>query len=1231
MSAAPGSKAPVDYGLQIRFINDLQDSGGGPGSGGVSRRDAPSNAPSSGGGGRPSRYGVAVRVQGIAGQPYVVLKEGQKGDSYGVQLKTHSYNSLPRHREAPGQRSYPPADDSGYLRRAQSHGSLLDRDGDASDEFPDHLGRPPGDGRSGSYGNLDGGLGVGRERGRRGGGGGGLQRNQWGGSHGVGLNGSPGTGSEYGSSESFPDSPPRAASAPHRQPPPTHPPPHQPQQPPHHQPTPHQPQQPPPNHIPVNRLISQFNGGRSTGGAARGRSPDVDSGRPAAPPPYAAASLVSNPYSSLPSSSQSSLGRGAGSVGKVTPVHNSTSPSSANEWQSQGRYVAVETAPANQVEAQVTPDLLLDQGQSSGSEFSNEDDQIQQMIYSVLRQGSTESDAVIKQKVRVLCSKIHTLKGPQAVRADPILKAELEESRDECLNLQEQLDRKKIELHQIHTELTQLRMDRESAEARVREQEDQLAGLQDELRREAENRAHTDTLQTELMALQAEQVDSQAARQKLDEALRQRERELTALKGALKDEVATHDREIEALREQYSQDMERFRLNMEQVSQSQAGIEAERQRVNSSVRSLQQQLEESREEGEHWRTQFQSSRDELRSTKQELLQARLEKDEFEEELKELQEKVELMKQQMPDPKQADALKKELERCRGDLKEAQAEVEKVRSERDRKLMEVVTLKKSHQEQEAELTYERDRLLEQTRRHKDELAKAHEKAKTLAEPSLVEALRVELKEAESECVHLRGRLADQDEELQTERERLMSTQTQLHTLRHQREEQEDAHTRLREKLTRLESQLQERECQSSEAEQELQQEVQRLKVQLDEARRGSSTLGRERDELTFRLEEGEREKESLRKEIGLLEDQKRQAERTLDRLTKELEQASAEGRKAVEVVQVQLEEQRERGRRDQQEHQKLGRERLAELEKAQSALRSVQDELSRQKKEYIACSEEKDNALLDRELLTNRLRHLEVEVENQRGSHSDKTREMRSMEDKMKHLELELEEERNTVELMTDRINRSRDQIEQLRSELMQERSSKQDLELDKNALERQIKEFKSRVVEMEGQSRSSSGVSQLESKVLELEERLHSEEREKNAALSSQRRLERKLKDLNMALDEERQQSTDQRDQLSLRVKALKRQVDEGESELERVEGLRRKALRDMEEQTELKEALQARVSALENELKRKAQQAMRPVLDSSALSSDDDYDDDLYDPTSIASILTESNLQTSSC
>ncbi|XP_026120160.1 cingulin-like [Carassius auratus] len=139
-------------------------------------------------------------------------------------------------------------------------------------------------------------------------------------------------------------------------------------------------------------------------------------------------------------------------------------------------------------------------------------------------------------------------------------------------------------------------------------------------------------------------------------------------------------------------------------------------------------------------------------------------------------------------------------------------------------------------------------------------------------------------------------------------------------------------------------------------------------------------------------------------------------------------------------------------------------------------------------------------------------------------------------------------------------------------------------------------------------------------------------REKSSVVSSQRRLERKLKELNITLDEERQQHTEQRDQLTLRVKALKRQVDEGEAEAERLEGLRRKAIREMEEMQEQKEALQSKVTALENELKRKIQQARQSALESSVLSCDDDDDDEgLYDHSSITSILTESNLQTSSC
>lgn len=69
------------------------------------------------------------------------------------------------------------------------------------------------------------------------------------------------------------------------------------------------------------------------------------------------------------------------------------------------------------------------------------------------------------------------------------------------------------------------------------------------------------------MSCQTQLMEASQLRQRLEETLRQRERELTALKGALKEEVASHDKEIETLREQYSKDMEKLRGSMEQVSQ----------------------------------------------------------------------------------------------------------------------------------------------------------------------------------------------------------------------------------------------------------------------------------------------------------------------------------------------------------------------------------------------------------------------------------------------------------------------------------------------------------------------------------------------------------------------------------------------------------------------------------------------------------------------------------------
>lgn len=52
--------------------------------------------------------------------------------------------------------------------------------------------------------------------------------------------------------------------------------------------------------------------------------------------------------------------------------------------------------------------------------------------------------------------------------------------------------------------------------------------------------------------------------------------------------------------------------------------------------------------------------------------------------------------------------------------------------------------------------------------------------------------------------------------------------------------------------------------------------------------------------------------------------------------------------------------------------------------------------------MLASEERDNHQLDKELLTNRLRHLEGELEASKNSYNEKTREIRMLEVTHMHL-------------------------------------------------------------------------------------------------------------------------------------------------------------------------------------------------------------------------------------
>lgn len=55
-----------------------------------------------------------------------------------------------------------------------------------------------------------------------------------------------------------------------------------------------------------------------------------------------------------------------------------------------------------------------------------------------------------------------------------------------------------------------------------------------------------------------------------------------------------------------------------------------------------------------------------------------------------------------------------------------------------------------------------------------------------------------------------------------------------------------------------------------------------------------------------------------------------------------------------------------------------------------------QVSRLKKDLLSCSEERDSAQLDKDLLSSRLKHLENELETERSSQTDRSREIRLIE-------------------------------------------------------------------------------------------------------------------------------------------------------------------------------------------------------------------------------------------
>uniref|UniRef100_A0A452RA78 Cingulin like 1 n=1 Tax=Ursus americanus TaxID=9643 RepID=A0A452RA78_URSAM len=742
---------------------------------------------------------------------------------------------------------------------------------------------------------------------------------------------------------------------------------------------------------------------------------------------------------------------------------------------------------------QATPDLL--KGQQELTQQTNEET-AKQILYNYLKEGSTDNDDATKRKVNLVFEKIQTLKSRAAgstqgnnqasnsssevrdlleqknklttevaelqrqlqleVKNQQNMKEERERMRasleelqgqhdskvEENSVLQQRLEESEGELRKNLEELFQVKMEREQHQTEIRDLQDQLSEMHDELdsAKRSED-GEKGALIEELLQAKQDLQDLLIAKEEQEDLLRKRERELTALKGALKEEVSSHDLEMDKLKEQYDAELQALRESVEEATKN---VEVLASRSNTSEQS---QL------GAELRVKaLQEEKEKLRES-----------------IEELEQSVARLQRQIADMKGDEAKAKEM------------------------------LKKCERESR----------------------------------QLEEAL-VQARKGEREATSVRRS----------------------------------------------------------------------LESELEDVQRNLSRATQEQKQLSEKLKDETEQKEQLRRLKNEMENERWHLDKTIEKLQKEMADIVEVSRISTLELQNQLDEYKEKNRRELAEMQRQLKEKTLEAEKSRLTTMKLQDEMRLMEEELRDYQRAQDEALTKRQLLEQTLKDLEYELEAKSHLKDDRSRLVKQMEDKVSQLEMELEEERNNSDLLSERITRSREQLEQMRSELLQERAVKQDLECDKISLERQNKDLKSRIIHLEGSYRSSKEglVVQMEARIAELEDRLESEERDRASLQLSNRRLERKVKELVMQVDDEHLSLTDQKDQLSLRLKAMKRQVEEAEEEIDRLESSKKKLQRELEEQMDVNEQLQGQLNAMKKDLRLKK-------LPSKVL--DDTDDDDL--------------------
>ncbi|XP_048418493.2 cingulin-like protein 1 isoform X2 [Stegostoma tigrinum] len=679
--------------------------------------------------------------------------------------------------------------------------------------------------------------------------------------------------------------------------------------------------------------------------------------------------------------------------------------------------------------------------------------------------------------------------------------------------------------------------------------------------------------------------------------------------------------ELEKKTEELEKKVNQLQKKLDEQTLKEQCTTEQKSRTKTDMKNLQQEVTDILEENNSLREQLAKSDKELQNQLEELVQVKMEQEQYQSEVRDLQDQLSEMHDELDRAKNSTDNEEEKETLIMEMIQAKQQLE-----------EVLLAKEDQQEllrrRERELTALRGVLKEEVSQHDQEtedLKELHEKEKQklrnsidnlIQSKSALEHEHFVAKQAKDTAEDHVKRLMDENETLKKKIAELLN---EISDLNHVVSNMKMEESRFRDKLACLEKEKQQLEValrEIGDQEQDISFAKRALESRLEELQRSLNNRSQEYEDVKERLDSEIAQKDLLKKTKNEMEVKKRQLEKMIEKLEKEMAEMSQDSQRSNLDLRKELDEYKEKNRSQLNVLQQQLKTKALEAENSQLITKKLQDEMRQMREELEHCCCERDEAVLKSQRLKQKVSDLELDLESKTQFKDDRNRQIKQMEDKLSEMETELDEERSNSDLLTDRISRDREQIEQMRNELFQERATRQDLECDKISLERQHKDLKSRIAYLEGsQKQTKEGiVNQLEARIQELEDRLEAEERDRSALQLSNRKLERKAKELMLQVDDEHLHLTDQNDQLNLRMKALKRQVDEAEEEIDRLENAKRKLQRELEEQMEANEELQGQMNTLKKDLRRKNSSAK---VSSSILNDfDNDYSTDeesLYD------------------